>query len=153
MRQIHWKLSQKTGTLLVREFGAPVLEQVLLVFAGADPDAPEDADWLFDRLFSLSWALLEQDIPHAVAWWERDTGSFASCPVACGADLTALLPRLMSQPLCLWEGDFSFPEGERCAHTAIFTAQPAAGYYGPRVTVITPRDPEHGGDGVFSITL
>lgn len=78
IRQIHWKLSQKTDTVLVRELGLPVADTVLLLLETAalegPPVTPEDMDEMLDLLFSVSHALLARDVPHTVGWQSRDCG-------------------------------------------------------------------------------
>lgn len=72
--QIHWKLSQKTGTTLVREFGLPLSDQLLFLLdvngAGAEADA------LLDAFATLSAFLSERSVPHRVGFRDR-TGRFS----------------------------------------------------------------------------
>ena len=75
IRQIHWKLSQKTDSLMVRELGLPVAEEVLLLLDTSVPaqeDAAEALDAAMTALLSLSRSLTEQGIAHSVGWKNRE---------------------------------------------------------------------------------
>ena len=64
LNQIHWKLSAKTGQLVIREPMVPVNERVLveLVLRGS----PDALDRKLGQLLWLCGHLLEKDIPHEV---------------------------------------------------------------------------------------
>ena len=68
IRQIHWKLSEKTGTLMVREFGLPAENQLLLVFLPDKSLSPEQLDAMLDTLVSVSSELLRQELPHTLLY-------------------------------------------------------------------------------------
>ena len=68
IRQIHWKLSEKTGTLMVREFGLPAENQLLLVFLSDKSLSPEQLDAMLDTLVSVSSELLRQELPHTLLY-------------------------------------------------------------------------------------
>ena len=62
IRQIHWKLSQKTDSLMVRELGLPVAEEVLLLLdtsTTGKEDAADALDAAMTALLSLSRSLTE----------------------------------------------------------------------------------------------
>ena len=70
IRQIHWKLSQKTDSLMVRELGLPVAEEVLLLLdtsTTGKEDAADALDAAMTALQSLSRSLTEQGI----CWLEK----------------------------------------------------------------------------------
>ena len=66
IRQIHWKLSEKMGTLMVREFGLPAENQLLLVFLPERSLSPEHLDAMLDTMVSVSSELLRQELPHTL---------------------------------------------------------------------------------------
>lgn len=72
IRQIHWKLSEKQDRLLVREFGLPIVDRLLvLIETGALPGAallPADMDALLDLLASLCQALTAAETPFTLGW-------------------------------------------------------------------------------------
>ncbi len=65
VRQIHWKLSEKTGKTLVRDLGLPLDAQARFTLEAA-PAAPEEVDAALDLLFSAGRALAEGEVPCAV---------------------------------------------------------------------------------------
>ena len=76
IRQIHWKLSSKTETMMLRELGAPVVDRLLLLLETARPSAmdPEVSDACARVFLSLSRRLTEEGILHTLGW-SGDTGS------------------------------------------------------------------------------
>ena len=68
IRQIHWKLSEKTGTLMVREFGLPAENRLLLAFLADSSFSPEQLDTMLDMLVSVSSELLRQELPHTLLY-------------------------------------------------------------------------------------
>ena len=66
IRQIHWKLSEKMGTLMVREFGLPAMNRLLLVFLPERSLSPEQLDAMLDTIVSVSSELLRQELPHTL---------------------------------------------------------------------------------------
>ncbi|MGN0778325.1 MAG: DUF58 domain-containing protein [Aristaeellaceae bacterium] len=68
VRMIHWKLSEKMDTLMLREDAYAVSEQLLLAVdcsSAVDGEAVSD---MTEMLFSISHALLDNGIPHGVLW-------------------------------------------------------------------------------------
>lgn len=107
IRQIHWKLSRKTDTLLVRDLGLPVVDRMLLLLeTTALPGtaiAPSASDTLLDLFFSVSAALLAMDLPHTVGWYDRRGDRFASREIFTEEDQAALCETLLGNPIT--EGD------------------------------------------------
>ena len=68
IRQIHWKLSEKTGTLMVREFGLPAMNRLLLVFLPDKSLLSEQLDTMLDTMVSISSELLRQELPHTLLY-------------------------------------------------------------------------------------
>ena len=64
LNQVHWKLSAKTGRLILREPMEPCLETIALTVDLKG--TPDEIDLKFGRLLWLSRKLLEQDMPHEV---------------------------------------------------------------------------------------
>ena len=142
IRQIHWKLSEKTDRTLVRDFGLPVAEKMLLLLDAAASVQPEALDGALDLLFSLSEALLAAEIPHVVGW-----GAYAEAEIHTETDLTALRARMLSEPPGgAVDGFLAHHAQCAYAHVAVIAAAPvpdAEGLcQGNRVTVLLPRDTE-----------
>lgn len=130
IRQIHWKLSVKTDALLVRDFGLPVVNRMLLllettVLPGTEL-APAEADALLDLLFSVSDALLAMEIPHTAGWHDQRLGRFASLEIFSEEDQAALREELLGNPITEGEttvaGSCGRDFAERTfAHVALFS--------------------------------
>lgn len=130
IRQIHWKLSRKTDTLLVRDLGLPVADRMLLLLeTTALPGteiSPTDADVLLDLLFSVSAALVTMEIPHTVGWHDQREGRFASREILSEADHAALGDALLGNPVTRGKttvaGSCGRDRAERFfAHVALFS--------------------------------
>lgn len=78
LHQIHWKLSGKTGQLLVREGSCPV-DHSLLIFVERRWDAvsPSHADALMEAVVSLCQALTEAGKPFHLAWNQSQITQYA----------------------------------------------------------------------------
>ena len=99
IRQIHWKLSQKTDSLMVRELGLPVAEEVLLLLDTSVPaqeDAAEALDAAMTALLSLSRSLTEHGIAHSVGWKNREPDELVLCSVQDQQDCTAVRGQLLT---------------------------------------------------------
>ncbi len=95
LRQIHWKLSAKTGELVLREPQEPVrgLAVVKLVLSGT----PEELDEKLGRLRWLSGYLLDRQVPHQIRCLTgRGMEGFA---VEKASDLLPALDALLRAPL------------------------------------------------------
>ena len=75
IKNIHWKLSEKTDHLLVRQLGLPVNNAILLVLDNTADTAPspEEREALGEAAVSVSAALCEAGLPHQAAWLDRET--------------------------------------------------------------------------------
>lgn len=83
VRQIHWKLSAKTGQTLLREIGLPADGRYsALLWPSMAPAPPDAAEASCCAVCSpASRALLEQGVAHRVSFWRR-----ASLPVSSAED-------------------------------------------------------------------
>ena len=95
LHQVHWKLSAKTGKLIVREPMEAMRGQVLLTMElMGDPDL---LDRKLGRLLWLSEYLLRMELPHEIRCL---TGQGpVSCSVASPEDVQAAVDRLLTMPL------------------------------------------------------
>ena len=99
IRQIHWKLSQKTDSLMVRELGLPVAEEVLLLLdtsTTGKEDAADALDAAMTALLSLSRSLTEQGITHSVGWKNRELEELSLCTVRDQQDCTAVREQILT---------------------------------------------------------
>ena len=152
IRQIHWKLSEKTDKLLVRDLGLPIVEHMLILLEtasfGGEPISDDTADGMLDMLFSLSSALLRAEIPHTVGW-KGAFGDYQSCEINTLDELFGLLEPILS--VSHSAGDDTvirsfFSDNIQCsfAHAAVITPAPETDiellYQGNRITALLPED-------------
>lgn len=113
LHSVHWKLTAKTGDLVVREPQQPVRRLVLVTL-----DLRSDPDWqdrTLDRLCWLSTWLLERGICHEVRYLEPASGVVQRVPVSGSGELDALVERLLRTPRIDAErslAERSFPDAD-----------------------------------------
>ena len=145
IRQIHWKLSQKSDALMLRELGLPVVNQTLLVFrnvcAPGTLISPETADAMAEVFLSVSRAMLADGNAHTAAYAEG--GQYRLTEVQSEADFHSMQAGFLS---LAWEAE----DGALArllaqtpyAHVAVVSADvpPDAASFcrGNRVTLLTP---------------
>lgn len=112
MRDIHWKLSAKTDTPIVREPQEAIRPQVLLTLRLFGPG--RQADCCLDQLAFLSSWLLDQNIPHCVACFCGLNDAIQE-RLACREELDAFLSKLLWKlpRIAPWQPgpDFVPPQG------------------------------------------
>lgn len=93
LSRVHWKLSQKTGKTLVKEFGLPISDHILFLLdlngAGGETDR------LLDAFSSLSAFLLEQETACRTGFWNGDGGEFTLLEITDGETAQAALHSLL----------------------------------------------------------
>jgi len=75
IRSIHWKLSEKIDKTMVREFGLPVANSILLVFgeAPAGEEVTHDGWHASAKMYySATLAFIENDVNVTMAWQTKD---------------------------------------------------------------------------------
>ncbi len=157
IRRIHWKLSQKSEHLMLRELGLPVVNKTLLVFRNAlcegETVSPGTADAMAEAFLSVSRALVGAGCIHTAAFAEN--GRYFLAEVQNEADFASMELRFLSLS---WEADGGtlarLLAETPYAHVAIVSdAMPrdAALYCrGNRVTVLTPNT-EGEAEGVYKV--
>ena len=98
LRKIHWKLSEKTDRLMVREFGLPVVNEVLLLLETAGCADAVAANAVTEVFASVSRALLSQGCAHQVGW--QGTADFCLQTVSAEQEFDAMLEALLRLPPC-----------------------------------------------------
>ena len=144
LRQVHWKLSEKTGELMVRDFGLPVVNDALLLLEPEGTDG-DGLDTLLDLLSSVSRALLARGTAHTVGWPAE--GEYRSWEVLTPEDLDALWALLLAKragggrPVTECYEDAAGPAVY--AHVAVLASRLPAGCgalcRGNRVTALLPE--------------
>lgn len=93
--RIHWKLSEKTGDTIVKEFGQPVADHTFFLVELNGTGG--EADALLDLFATLSAFLCRQDAAHRVGFWNKDR--FELREILAPEDLNLTLRDLLSAGL------------------------------------------------------
>ena len=121
LRSIHWKLSEKTGGLMVRQLG--------LDNSAAAPPAPAEREALGEAVISVSAALCRQGFAHRVAWLDRPGGELAFRAVSSMDELTAAMPDILSAETEVDDQDvparLAGCRAADAAHMLVLTLRPA----------------------------
>ena len=133
IRQIHWKLTEKLDTLMVRDYGLPIQNTILLLLeTGRIPSSPKVSpdclDALAEAILSVSQELLSQQIVHSIAWFNHEENTFFCREVETEEDLSLLMPDLLGavpgeDALSVADHYMESREQVDVAHVLIFTPQ------------------------------
>lgn len=93
LSRIHWKLSQKAGDTLVKEFSLPVSDHIFFLLEANGSGVETDA--LLDAFASLSAFLLEQETAHRVGFWSGKGRRFTVLEIAGTEDFRSALDALL----------------------------------------------------------
>lgn len=95
LRAVHWKLSSKQDELLVRE--TMEVEKAMIVLTFDHFGEPIVLDRLFDRISSISSALVREDQKHTLRWIESGSGIIRSFEILCENDLSHALKAALAE--------------------------------------------------------
>ena len=98
IKSIHWKLSQKTGNTMVREYSLPVINQVLLMLDIPKGASSQEINTLTEVFSSLTASLTNAGIAHQLAWLDYKNSGKISCDVKTEEDFSEALDLLLNQP-------------------------------------------------------
>jgi uncharacterized protein (DUF58 family) len=93
IRGIHWKLTEKLDKVMVREFGLPIGNSVLLVLDTAPGAEISPAGWdaAAELFYSAALALPGEGIRAAVSWQHAEAGGFSIFELREAADAAAAM--------------------------------------------------------------
>ncbi|MCL2527913.1 MAG: DUF58 domain-containing protein, partial [Defluviitaleaceae bacterium] len=101
LKSIHWKLSLKTDTLLVRELGMPVMDKILLLMETALPQGISEIN--HDQISAVTAALYsisrEIDVPHTLGWMDTVSGAYISQEIINHGDLDTAFTQLLANTI------------------------------------------------------
>lgn len=95
LRDIHWKLSAKTGEPVVRQAMESRRSDAVISFDW--PGNPDRTDVVLDRVLWVSGLLLQRELPHRICFRRSPDGMPAAWTVESEADQQALLFRLLRE--------------------------------------------------------
>ncbi len=157
IRQIHWKLSEKTDKAMVREFGLPVSHRTVLAFSGQGAAGSEETlDAMARVFFSVSRSLAASEEPHLLLW-QPEEGGAVSFAVHTSRDEEQAKTLFFSGPLDLRNALQAPQETALAAHALLVagaypSASQAAGF-GRRLTVCSPAEEKPAGAGYTAVPL
>ena len=96
IRKIHWKLSEKTDTLMVKEFGLPIFNTTAMIFENLPPKSAEEMDTITEVFASVSSAMLESGISHSVFWKNYGSEELCEFHIDNEDDFAFMLEQLLS---------------------------------------------------------
>jgi len=93
IRSIHWKLTEKLDKVMVREFGLPIGNAVLLVLdtAVAAEISPTGWDATVELFYSASLELLAEGVHTTVGWQSAESGGFVRHELRTTDDATVAI--------------------------------------------------------------
>ncbi|MCL2204843.1 MAG: DUF58 domain-containing protein [Defluviitaleaceae bacterium] len=99
LKSIHWKLSGKTDTLLVRELGLPVAKNILVLMEPAlleTPETPECISAMADMLYSVSRAFVMDGQAFSLGWLDTRLSQYKSRDITDIAELEGAFAELLA---------------------------------------------------------
>ena len=99
LHDIHWKLSEKTNQLTVREYGLPINNTVLILLDNLSANAPRTealCEILGETAVSLSAALCEIKLLHDIGWYDAEKKAISLCHITGEEELNEALGNILS---------------------------------------------------------
>lgn len=101
LKDIHWKLSAKEDTLMVKERGFPLGCAVLMWFDVREGETTgKGFSKMLEKAASLSVTLAEEKCVHMAAWYEEEYERITACRVRDERDACDMVWRLMELKPC-----------------------------------------------------
>ena len=101
VRAIHWKLSAKTGEIMIKEYGFPVDSKTMLIADKRKTEEIKNAD-MIDRLteftLSTSLTLTQQEANHVLGWYDANASEFIVRTIQSADDLYETMPDFLRAP-------------------------------------------------------
>jgi len=100
LKSIHWKLSQKTDKLLVRELGLPISNRILLFMETSVPK-PEikRINRIAITLYSVAHELIIHELTHTLGWMDTKTYEYKSHEITSTQDLELAFADLLANTI------------------------------------------------------
>ena len=165
VRKIHWKLSQKTDKLMVREFGLPVINQILLLMeTGAMGQDAQSVDAVTEMTVSLGEALVNAMQSYTLAWNNPETGTLVMRSIENENDFIDAVDEILAlngNADGATAAECFSREMNQCSYAHALVVSPAAQsmirelYSGNRVTQFLPQNIAEGlqPDGTYMVSF
>lgn len=132
VRNMHWKLSEKTGKMLIKELGTPITDQILVILgsAGKRSSDPEALEAMASVFSSIIHTLREDSTSLSVAWTDAVTGQAVFKKINDEEELSAAADEYLASPASM-QGAFASIDRDlaetRYAHIVIVAGRIPAG--------------------------
>ncbi len=132
LNKIHWKLSSKTDTFMVKEYSLPVSDNVFIYLDLKAKDTTDESLGLIDSLLktyaSVSLSFARKNIEHYVGWYNARTSVFVKTKIKSESDVYITLGRIFSDTIFVDEPMFEkcdFFLKQKYSHIITITSNPA----------------------------
>lgn len=102
IKAIHWKLSGKMDEPVIREFGLPIENKVLIIAdKGMHKEevlTPEAITEVTETYLSVLYTLAKQGLQHDAGWYNYSQHEFECRKISTAEDVYTLMPYLLSSP-------------------------------------------------------
>jgi len=100
LKSIHWKLSQKTDKLLVRELGLPISDRILLLMETSVPNLEiKRINRIATTLYSVAHELIIHELTHTLGWMDTKTYEYKSHEITSAQDLELAFADLLANTI------------------------------------------------------
>ena len=113
LNKIHWKLTSKTDTYMVKEYSLPVSDNIFMYLDLKVEDTSNESLFLIDSLIksyaSISLSFAKKGIVHYVGWYNSRLKIFVKTKIKTESDVFTTLSRIFNDTVFLEE-----PLFEKC---------------------------------------
>jgi uncharacterized protein (DUF58 family) len=98
INKIHWKLSMKQDTLMVKKYSLPVNCSVLILFefyTDFSAGYMQKLDTLIETLSSVSESIAESEAVHEISWYSTAKNAYISSEISASEDAASFLGMLL----------------------------------------------------------
>lgn len=132
LNKIHWKLSSKTDTYMVKEYSLPISDNVFIYLDLKAKDTTDESLDLIDSLIktyaSISLSFARKNIEHYVGWYNARRNVFMKTKIKNESDVYITLGRIFSDTVFVDEPKFEncdFFLKQKYSHIITITSNPA----------------------------
>ena len=103
VRNIHWKLSEKTDKLLVKELGSPITDQFLVILDTAHEvsQIPAALETIASVFVSLAETIRQDSSGLSLGWTDPETGRAVIRKITEKTDITAAADEYLAMPAAM----------------------------------------------------
>ncbi len=103
LNRVHWKLSSKLDTLMIKDYSLPENKSVLLLADLFNSSQNNTVDSIIETVFLLSYAFVEQNTPHVIGWYDCNLSGMATIDINNIDDLYTCIGLMYDNPIMLEE--------------------------------------------------